>query len=128
VFPLALDFAADSIEVTLAVVQAKVLVKAAELHREMLLLFPASPMPMFCQPLMGLRKELSAALQARETDHGEASVPGFATHVLEAKKLKSLWPFRDQSPCGGAAKRSKASSRVLSSASSRLNRRSRSCR
>src|SRR5215469_11475025 len=89
---------------TLAVVQAKVLVKAAELHREMLLLFPASPMPMFCQPLMGLRKELSAALQARETDHGEASVPGFATHVLEAKKLKSLWPFRAPVPLRGCRK------------------------
>src|SRR6516225_9173014 len=70
----------------------------------MLLLFPASPMPMFCQPLMGLRKELSAALQARKTDHGEASVPGFATHVLEAKKLKSLWPFRAPIPVRGCSK------------------------
>ena len=102
-FPLALDFAADSIEVTLAVVQAKVLVKAAELHREMLLLFPASPMPMFCKPLMGLRKELSAALQAGETDHGEASVPGFATHVLEAEKLKSFWPFCAPVPLRGCS-------------------------
>jgi len=67
-------------------------------------LFPASPMPMFCQPLMGLRKELSAALQARETDHGEASVPGFAAHVLEAKKLKGLWPFRAPIPVRGCSK------------------------
>ena len=45
VLPLTLDFVADPAQLAATVVQGEVLVKAAQHHREMTLLFASPPMP-----------------------------------------------------------------------------------
>src|SRR5262245_64773190 len=71
--PLSQDFIADPAQLTLTVVQGKVLVEAAQHHREVLLLFASQPMPMRKQPLAGAREKLLATLGAGDTDECETS-------------------------------------------------------
>jgi hypothetical protein len=75
------------------VVQGKVLVEAAQHHRQVLLLFASLPMPMFEQPLAGASEKLSAALDAWDADQGEPPVPIHTTDMLEAKELKRFRPL-----------------------------------
>jgi hypothetical protein len=101
VHPLSLDFVADPAELAVAVVQGEVLVEAAQHHREVLLLLASRPMSVSKQPLAGAGEELSAALGAGDTDQGETPCSIRPTDVLEAQKLKRLWPLSVLAPFDG---------------------------
>ena len=67
--PLPQDFIADPAQLTFAMVQGKVLVEAAQHHREVMLLFASLPVPVRKQPLAGAREKLPAAFGARDARH-----------------------------------------------------------
>src|SRR3984957_6686752 len=104
VHPVSLDFVADPAELAVAVVQGEVLVEAAQHHREGLLLLAS--LPMSKQPLAGASGDLSATLGAGDPDQGEPPCSILPTDVLEAQKLKRLWPLSVFAPFD-AAKRPK---------------------
>jgi hypothetical protein len=101
VHPVSLDFVADPAELAVAVVQGEVLVEAAQHHREVLLLLASLPMPVSKQPLAGASEELSATLGAGDPDQGETPCSILPTDVLEAQKLKRLWPLSVFAPFDG---------------------------
>ena len=101
VHPVPLDFVADPAELAVAVVQGEVLVEAAQHHREVLLLLASLPMPVSKQPLVGASEELSATLGAGDPDQGETPCSILPTDVLEAQKLKRLWPLSVFAPFDG---------------------------
>jgi hypothetical protein len=68
VLPLTQDFLMDPVQLTATVVQGKVLVEAAQHHREMTLLFASRPVPMRPQPLADASEKLAAAFIARDAD------------------------------------------------------------
>ena len=90
---MSLDFVADPAELAVAVVQGEVLVEAAQHHREVLLLLASLPMPVSKQPPAGASEELSATLGAGDPDQSETPCSILPTDVLEAQKLKRLWPL-----------------------------------
>ena len=98
---MSLDFVADPAELAVAVVQGEVLVEAAQHHREVLLLLASRPMPVSKQPLAGASEELSATLGAGDPDQGETPCSILPTDVLEAQKLKRLWPLSVFAPFDG---------------------------
>jgi hypothetical protein len=83
------------------VVQGEVLVEAAQHHREVLLLLASLPMSVSKQPLAGASEELSATLGAGDPDQGEPPCSILPTDVLEAQKLKRLWPLSVLAPFDG---------------------------
>jgi hypothetical protein len=101
VHPVSLDFVADLAELAVAVVQGEVLVEAAQHHREVLLLLASLPMSVSKQPLAGASEELSTTLGARDPDQGEPPCSILPTDVLEAQKLKRLWPLSVLAPFDG---------------------------
>src|SRR6266849_984935 len=82
--PLSQDFVADPAQFTFTVVQRKVLVEAAQHHREVVLLFASPPMPMREQPLAGASEKLPATLGAGDADESKAPAPIHPTDMLEA--------------------------------------------
>jgi len=98
---VSLDFVADPAELAVAVVQGEVLVEAAQHHREVLLLLASLPISMSKQPLAGASEELSATLGAGDPDQGEPPCSILPTDVLEAQKLKRLWPLSVLAPFDG---------------------------
>src|ERR1700729_2310638 len=107
---MSLDFVADPAELAVAVVQGEVLVEAAQHHREVLLLLASLPMSVSKQPLAGAREELSATLGIGDPDQGEPPCSILPTDVLEAQKLKRLWPLSVLAPLA-ACKRPKNETR-----------------
>jgi hypothetical protein len=88
--PFPLDFEADPAELSFAVVQSKVLVEAAQHHRQMVLLFVSLPMSVRKQPLLRSGEEFSATFDAGQSDQGEAPSPINPTDMFETQKLESF--------------------------------------
>ena len=66
--PLTQDFMADPAQLAVAVVHGKVLVEAAQHHREVMLLFASLPMPVREQPVAGASEKLPAAFGAGDAN------------------------------------------------------------
>jgi hypothetical protein len=90
--PLSQDFMADPAQFTFTVVQRKVLVEAAQHHREVLLLFASQPMPMRNQPLAGASEKLPATLGAGDVDECETPAPIRPTDMLKTEELDHVYP------------------------------------
>jgi hypothetical protein len=70
--------------------QGKVLVKATEHQRQMMLLVPSLPMHMSLEPVVGTIQKLPAALRTRNADYRDFTVPVRAADVFEAQKLEGF--------------------------------------
>ena len=82
--PLPLYLAPDPVKLRLAVMQAEILVEAAQHHHELLLLIPPLPMPMLAEPFLGFGQELSAAFVAWDPHQGKLAASIGAAHMLES--------------------------------------------
>jgi hypothetical protein len=74
----------DPVKLRLAVMQAEILVEAAQHQPKLLLLIPPLPMPMLAEPFLGLGQELSAAFVAWDPHQGELATLIGATDMLES--------------------------------------------
>jgi hypothetical protein len=89
-YPLSLYLPSYPVELSLAVVQPKVLIEAPQHPFHMLLLLPSSPVSVMKDPLPCAGQELPATLYARDTNQSKSPCSILPTDMLETQKLEGL--------------------------------------
>jgi hypothetical protein len=95
--PLSLYLKPYPAELSLAVVQPKVLIEAPQHPLQMFLLLPPSPVSVMKDPLPCAGQELPATLNARDTNQSKSPRSINPTDMLEAQKLEGLRPSQSVS-------------------------------
>ena len=90
--PLALYLLPYPVELALTVMQAEVLIEAAQHLRQMFLLLPSSPVSVMKDPLPCPGQELPTTLDAGDTNQSKSPRPIHPTDMFETQKLESFWP------------------------------------
>jgi len=78
------------VECRLTVVQTKILVEAAQHHRQLLLLILPLQVSMLPEPFFGFSQELSTAFRAWNPHQGKLTSPVGATHMLETQEVERI--------------------------------------
>jgi hypothetical protein len=101
-YPLALYLLPHPVELALTVMQAEVLIETVQHLRQVLLLFPSSPVSVMKDPLPCPSQKFPTTLDAGDTNQSKSPRSIRPTDMFEAQKLEGLRPSQSVPQTGHA--------------------------